>query len=172
MLSASRAVLIVLAVSLAAIGGAFAFEIIGGLKPCPLCLQQRVPYYVAILAMVGALMTQWTRLKEPQMPVLTFLALASLGFAVNVYFGVYHSGAEWGWWPGPPTCSGDGGAVPDFQAFKESLGTAKAPVRCDEAPIRIAGLSLAGYNVLISLFLMVVSALPVYAALKGARRAE
>jgi disulfide bond formation protein DsbB len=76
----------------------------------------------------------------------------------NSGLGVYHSGIEWKWWPGPQECSGSldnlggpGGLLKQLESI--SL------VRCDDAAWRFLGLSLAGYNALISLALALVAAL-------------
>ena len=79
----------------------------------------------------------------------------ALGMLWNAVLGMFHSGVEWKWWPGPQECSGapelGGGALLD------RLKTVNV-VRCDEAPWRFLGLSLAGYNALISLALAAVAA--------------
>ena len=82
------------------------------------------------------------------------LALLAIAAAMlwNAGLGTYHSGVEWHWWPGPQDCSG---AVPNFSAGGSLLDQINKTrvVRCDEAAWRFLGLSLAGYNVLVSLFL-------------------
>ena len=80
------------------------------------------------------------------------LALFAIAAAMlwNAALGVYHSGVEWRFWPGPQDCSG---TVPNFStggSLIDQMNKAKV-VRCDEAAWRFLGLSLAGYNVLISL---------------------
>lgn len=135
------------------VGGALAIEHIGGVRPCPLCLDQRIAYYAAVpLAILAALLPQrrwmWARL--------IFAALA-LGFAVNAGLGVYHAGIEWGWWPGPEACSGVAPIAATPGALLDSLANSRV-VRCDEAALRIFGLSLAGYSALLSLLLMAFAA--------------
>jgi len=80
----------------------------------------------------------------------------------NAGLGVYHSGIEWHWWPGPQECSG---VIPDLSggSLLEQLQRTRV-VRCDEAPWRFLGLSLAGYNVLISLALAAIALWGVAAA--------
>ena len=82
-------------------------------------------------------------------------------FAASALFGVYHAGVEWGFWPGPAECTGDFKPAPGANLL-EQLKTVKV-VRCDAVAIRILGLSLAGWNA-------VVSALVAALALSGARR--
>ncbi len=146
-----RAAFIVFAAATATLVGAWIFEYYG-YAPCELCLKQRWPYYAAIPLSLGLALRG-----EYNPPLarsgLYLLALTMLGSAI---FGVYHSGVEWKWWPGPDTCSGDGGlsgGLPDLS---------KPAVMCDEPAIRILGLSLAGWNAIISLALAIV-------ALRGAR---
>lgn len=131
-----------------ALAGALAIEFIGGIAPCPLCLDQRIAYYAAIpLALVAFAL--WPGVKPASRAVFAVLAA---GFLINAGLGVYHSGIEWGWWPGPDACSG---MAPLATTPGELLESLKRPrvVRCDEAALRIFGLSLAGYSALLSLLL-------------------
>ena len=126
--------------------GAWFFEYGLGLPPCPLCLQQRIPYYVAIpLAAIVALAAQR---HAPRALLIAGLAAIALAMLTGATLGVYHAGIEWKWWPGPQDCSGP--LVPlGARGMLEQLQSINI-VRCDEAPWRFLGLSLAGYNVLIS----------------------
>lgn len=127
------------AVALATIIGAWIFEFAGYL-PCELCLLQRWAYYAgAPLALILA----WFNPPWLKRGLLVF-GLLWLGSAV---FGVFHSGVEWGWWQGPSSCSGGGGEL----AFGDGLPDLSKPaVMCNEAAIRILGLSLAGWNAVVS----------------------
>lgn len=142
----------VLCVGLAAIAAALAFEHIGGYKPCPLCLQQRIAYYVAIPAALAAIV-----LARPGRGMLIrgLVTLCGLAFLVNAGLGAYHSGVEWQWWPGPASCAGDVTGL----ATANLLGALQQTevIRCDEAPWRLFGLSFAGYNAVISAGLAVVA---------------
>ncbi|WP_373502504.1 disulfide bond formation protein B [Aestuariivirga sp.] len=141
-----RAALLILAVAAATIAGAWIFEF-AGYAPCDLCLKQRWAYYVAIpLALAVALIS-------PSSPSLARYGLAGLALVWlgSMVFGIFHSGVEWGWWPGPTTCTGTGqltGGLPDLST---------PAVMCDKAAIRILGLSLAGWNAVISLGLAIVA---------------
>lgn len=132
----------------AAILGALGFEHIGGFKPCPLCLQQRWAYYAGIPALYLALVLlsmDWRRTAS-----LVFFAVA-LGFLANAGLGVYHAGAEWKFWPGPETCAAAGAqTTTDAGNLLGRLGQTVV-IRCDEAALRVAGLSFAGWNVLVCL---------------------
>src|SRR5262245_52720055 len=145
-----------LALALATILGALAFEHLGGYAPCPLCLQQRYAYYggIPILGLAVWLLT----LGRNGLAALLLAAVAAIFFA-NAGFAAYHAGAEWKFWPGPDTCAaagdalgagGGGGLLKDLQTTHV--------VRCDEPALRIFGVSLAGWNVLISLTLAAGSA--------------
>ena len=84
---------------------------------------------------------------------LAVLALAALG---NAGLGAYHAGVEWGFWQGPTDCTGP---VVDFGkagTLLDRLDKVKV-VRCDEVQWRFLGLSLAGYNVLISLLMAAIA---------------
>jgi len=142
--------LFVAAIAAAAILGAFYFEYFMKLAPCPLCLEQRIPYYVGIpLALVVAF-AAWRKAPAPLVGV-GFATLAIV-FLIGVGLGVYHAGIEWKFWPGPTECSGPLGQLGGGGGLLEKMQTT-AVVRCDEAAWRLFGISLAGYNVLISLFL-------------------
>lgn len=141
----------------AAILAALAFEYIGGYQPCPLCLQQRWAYYAGIPAAFLALVL--LSMAKPRVAGLLLFAV-SLAFLANAGLGIYHAGAEWKFWDGPQTCSGGGvpaplGGVPG----KGLLGALEqaSVQRCDEAPWRFAGLSFAGWNVVISVLLVIAS---------------
>ncbi len=140
--SPSNTLALILGIAVATILGALLFEYFGFL-PCELCLLQRWPYYVAIiLAAVGLGMAG-------SVPKTTsfFLALLGIVFLCSTIFGIYHAGVEWKFWAGPDTCTGGGGltiGLPDLS---------KPAVMCDEPALRILGLSLAGWNAIISLAL-------------------
>ena len=159
----STAAVTIAAIGLAAILGAYFFQYVIGLPPCPLCLEQRFAYYVSIPLAAMALLGLSVGSSRK---VLT-LALAAIAAAMlwNSGLGVFHSGVEWHWWPGPQDCSG---AVPNFSAggsLLEQMNKTRV-VRCDEAAWRFLGLSLAGYNAMISLFLAAVAAWGAWGAWK------
>ena len=84
---------------------------------------------------------------------LVLIALAALG---NAGLGVYHSGVEWGFWPGPTECTGPIGNLGSAGSLLERLDSVRV-VRCDEVQWRFLGLSLAGYSVLISLLIAAIA---------------
>jgi disulfide bond formation protein DsbB len=130
--------------AIATIVGALVFEHVFGLAPCPLCLRQRIPYYAAIpIALAAAaLPARWSRVG---------VGLLTLIFLVSAGLGVHHAGVEWGWWPGPSDCVGAPAPAPGGMGdFLNQLQTTRV-ISCTEAAWRFLGLSLAGWNVLISL---------------------
>jgi disulfide bond formation protein DsbB len=134
----------------AAILGAYYFQYVLGLQPCPLCLEQRIAYYVAIpLALILAF-AAWRG--APRALLTAGLAIIALAMLVNAGLGAYHSGIEWKFWPGPADCSGPVTNLGRASDLMKQLRNVQV-VRCDDAPWRFLGLSLAGYNVLISLAL-------------------
>jgi disulfide bond formation protein DsbB len=133
----------------ATILGAYFFQYVLGLKPCPLCLEQRVPYYLAIV--VAAVVAFVAAKDAPSMLLRLGFALLILIMLASVGLGVYHAGIEWKFWPGPTECTGELGSFGGGDLMKQIQTT--SVVRCDEAAWRLFGLSLAGYNVLISLAL-------------------
>jgi disulfide bond formation protein DsbB len=143
-LNPGRAAFLIFIVALATISGAWIFQYLG-YPPCHLCLQQRWAYYIAIpLALATGLLAEHNTAAAKGL--LYLLALIWLG---SMIFGIYHSGVEWKWWPGPDTCGGDlSGGLPNLSG---------PVIRCDEAAIRILGLSLAGWNAVISLGLAAVA---------------
>ena len=149
------AALVVFAGSTATILGAWYFQYVLKLPPCPLCLEERLPYHIVIplsLLLVIAAIVRAPR----ALIIVGFLAIIAAMLA-SAALGAYHAGVEWRWWPGPAECSGP---MTDFTT-KPLLDQLRSIhiVRCDEAAWRFLGLSLAGYNVLISLALAGIAAL-------------
>lgn len=147
--------------SVAMLGAAHAFERFGGLAPCLLCLRQREVYWLALgMGLALVLLERFGR-RWPSLPLARW-GLAALA-AVFVYGGGlagYHAGVEWHFWPGPAACAPSSGGL-SARAVLEALGSAQKAPSCDEAPWRLAGISMAGYNALISLGLAIASAIAV-----------
>ena len=152
---AVTAVLAIFVVSLATLAGAWFFQFVLKLPPCPLCLEQRVPYYVVIP--LSLLLAVATHLRAPRSVVAAGFAAVLIAMLCSAALGAYHAGVEWRFWAGPTDCSGP---VTDFTAKGPLLDQLRSirVVRCDEAAWRFLGISLAGYNVLISLALAAVAA--------------
>ena len=139
----------------ATLAGAWFFQLVIGLAPCPLCLEQRLPYYIAVPLALGAAGLAWAG-RNAQARVL--LALVGTLLAFGAVLAAYHAGVEWKFWAGPATCSGAGPVQGGMGAgsLLSQLDAVRV-VRCDEAPWRLLGLSLAGYNVLIAATLSLVA---------------
>jgi disulfide bond formation protein DsbB len=138
---------------------AHAFEIFGHLPPCTLCYREREVYWAALtIAVVGvigglfSLNTRWTHLISL---VLALVFLCGAGLAA------YHAGAEWGFWPGPSTCAGGSAHVGAADLASLLKSSRIAPPACDKAAWVFLGLSMAGWNALISLGLAALSGLAV-----------
>ncbi len=146
--AAFTAALAIAVIAAATLAGAWFFQLVLDIQPCPLCLEQRYAYYLAIPL---ALLVAGAAAKNASRPLLVIgFALLAAAALYNAGLGGYHAGVEWGFWQGPTDCTGP---VLDFGkagSLLENLDKVKV-VRCDEVQWRFLGLSLAGYNVLISL---------------------
>src|SRR5436309_2707716 len=145
----------VFVVGLAAIGGAWGFQLIGGYVPCKLCLEQRVAYYVGLPVALAALLAALAGAKPTV--VRTLLIIAGLIFATGIYLGAYQAGAEWKLWAGPSDC-GATGAGPT-QSTGDLLNQLKNihVVSCTEASWRFLFLSFAGWNAVVSALLLAIA---------------
>jgi disulfide bond formation protein DsbB len=143
--------------------GAWFFQYGLGLKPCPLCLEQRYPYYFAIPLAVLVLMGE--SVGSSRKVLIGALVAIAAGMLWNAGLGTYHAGIEWKLWTGPRDCSGTLDSLGSASDLLNQLQT-MSPVRCDEAAWRFLGISLAGYNALISLVLAAVAGLGAWAALR------
>jgi len=148
-----RTVLItVLALTIATIAAAWGFQLIGGYQPCPLCYQQRWPYYVAIV--LGLLLLAATSRGNSPALLRGGLVLLGLIMLVSAGLGIHHAGIEWQWWTGPAACSGD--FTPRGGSLLPNLDRPSV-VSCSEPQWRLFGLSFAGYNAVISTFIAALS---------------
>jgi len=151
-LSAALAVALIAAATLA---GAWFFQLVLDIRPCPLCLEQRYAYYLAVP--LGLFVAFVAARGAPRQVLLAGLALLALAALANAWLGAYHAGVEWKFWQGPTDCTGP---IVDFGKagnLLDRLDSVKV-VRCDEVQWRFLGLSLAGYNVLISLAMAAIAA--------------
>jgi len=139
MTSFQKARALALLIPAALLAGAWGFQLIGHLYPCEMCHWQRWPHYaalpIALLAFVPGL---------PQRPL---VVLAAIAIAISGAIGVAHAGVEYHWWQGFTPCTST------FSSGGDTLSAImKAPVvRCDAPQWTFAGVSLAGFNAVISL---------------------
>lgn len=145
-LSRSQLILIAMLGSAALLAGAFGFQYIGGLAPCQLCLWQRWPHAAAVLIGVLALVLGWRVLA-------LFGGLAAL---TSAGIGMFHVGVEQKWWEGLASCTaGSIKGLSTADLLNPNIVVA-APVRCDEIAWQLLGVSMAGWNVILSLGLLVI----------------
>ena len=152
---ALTAALAVTAIAAATLAGAWFFQLVLGLVPCPLCLEQRYAYYLAVP--LGVLVAIAAAKDAPRPVLLAGLALLTLAALGNAVLGGYHAGVEWKFFQGPTDCTGPVGNLGSAGNLLERLETVKV-VRCDEIQWTFLGLSLAGYNALISLLMAAIGA--------------
>ena len=129
--------------SAAILAGALGFQFIGGLAPCPLCIWQRWPHVAAVVIAVAGVTVLWRHTRPLAVAgMLTMLAGAGLG--------LYHTGIERGWWPGPDTCAASD--IANLSTNQLMARIMSAPlVRCDQVAWDFLGLSMASWNAAISL---------------------
>jgi disulfide bond formation protein DsbB len=137
------------------VGTALGFQYIGGYIPCALCYLEREPYYygipVAILAAIAA------AFRAPAWVTKGLLAIVMILMLVDAGIGSYHSGAEWGFWPGPSTCSTPVNSVTTNAGnLLNDINAVHGP-SCTKAALRVLGLSLAGWNVIANLILAAIA---------------
>lgn len=149
---------ILIAASAATIGGALFFQHVLGYVPCSLCYLGRQPHYFAIgAALIAGILSREANIG---IGVLFFLGLCVAAYLAGAGISAYHAGVEYHWWEGPETCAGGNLVSNSLQDLQSALEGGAKPPRCDEAAWSLFGVSLAGFNFLISLVLAGLSALP------------
>lgn len=144
------AALLLVTGSALALAAAWYFQLVVGLAPCPLCLDQRLPYYAAIpLGLLAFAAARTGRITLARV-LLGVIGLAMVG---NMGLAIFHAGVEWKFWSGPTACTG---APVMTGNVLSALKGARVP-RCDEAAWRLFGVSMAGWNALIAAGLAVVA---------------
>jgi disulfide bond formation protein DsbB len=152
---ALAAALAIAAIAALTLAGAWFFQLVLDIRPCPLCLEQRYAYYLAVL--LGALVALAAARDAPRAVLVAGLVILALAALYNAGLGGYHAGVEWGFWPGPTECTGPVLDLGKAGSLFDNLDKVKV-IRCDEVQWRFLGLSLAGYNVLISLLMAAIAA--------------
>jgi disulfide bond formation protein DsbB len=142
-------------IAAATIAGAWFFQLVLDIVPCPMCLEQRWAYYAIIpLAILIAIAAKQGAPRGVLLAGLALIAFAALG---NAAFGAYHAGVEWKFWPGPSSCTGSAALNLGGGSLLDQLDKVKV-VPCDVVQWRFLGISLAGYNALISLLMVAIAA--------------
>ncbi|MEZ5785533.1 MAG: disulfide bond formation protein B [Xanthobacteraceae bacterium] len=147
---AVAAALIVAAASAGTLIGAYIFQYVVEIPPCPLCLEQRIPHYIAVP--LGLAVAVAAAKGAPRWLVTAGLAALTLALLTTAGIGLYHAGVEWKLWAGPADCSGPITSFGEAGSLLQQMQQATV-VRCDEVLFRFLGLSLAGYNAVVSLIL-------------------
>ena len=151
--------LIALLLPLALLGGALGSQYLGGLAPCEMCYWQRWPHGAAIvfagLAFIAAPTSERSR---------TLTLLAALAIAISGAIGIYHAGVELGIFEGLTTCAAAAGGASNTELLNQIMKTPL--VRCDQVQFAFLGISMAGWNAILSLG---GAALIVWLTLRGRR---
>ncbi|MEZ5893513.1 MAG: disulfide bond formation protein B [Parvularculaceae bacterium] len=148
------------------LAGAHLFEKVGGLIPCILCLDQREAHWTALA--VGAAGLVAARLFKSRLGAAAAVGAAALVYAVSAGLAFYHTGVEYGYWPGPALCAG--GAEINFDDIAASLTQKANGPSCEDVQWRFLGVSMAGYNLLISAGLFALSLLAALNETRAARK--
>lgn len=124
------------------LAAALAFQYLDGLPPCQLCIWQRWPHVVAILALLLWALTRWR--VWPWLGCLAALAASSLG--------LFHVGVEQGWWEFISSCTQDVplSVGPGAALLPDEGDIVAPPVRCDRIAWQFLGLSMAAWNAICS----------------------
>lgn len=149
-----RAQWLALLLPAALLGGAYISELGFGLFPCEMCWWQRYPHFTALaFAIIGFVAP----------PKRLWVGLAALSVIISGLIGGFHAGVEYGWWEGITGC-----AVVTDTSGDAIEAIMNAPlVRCDEAPWSLFGISLAGWNFIVS----VAGGLAIFALLARSKSA-
>ena len=144
-----------IALTLAAImlATAHAFERFAFLLPCQLCLRQREVYW-AVIAMAATGLVLWN-IRQNRRFMVAFNIMLALVFLTGAVVAAYHAGVEWKWWPAPTGCVE--GAVDVMNLSLDGIDERTATASCLDAPWRMLGLSMAGWNAIVSLILSAIS---------------
>ena len=131
------------------LGAAYFFQYVMGLAPCEMCLWQRWPHMLVIAAGVAALACY----KTPRLAG-ALLLLAIAGLVTTAALGLFHAGVELRWWQGPQACSGTIPTGLSAEELRKYLFSTKM-VRCDAVAWSLLGISMAGWNAILSAVLAI-----------------
>jgi len=149
------------------LAGAHAFETFGGLAPCKLCLDQREAHWAGLgVALAGVILAFALKARRAAAAAAGACALI---YVVSSGLAAYHAGVERHYWPGPKTCSGGGPVNVEGLDLGAELGAPASGPSCDAVAWEFLGVTMAGYNLLISAGL---AALCLVAAANAARNAR
>jgi len=144
-MSRNRVVLLAGLGSLGLLIGALLFQYVGDMAPCKMCYWQRYPHVGAIIIAGIILITG----------IGVFAVLGLLSALITAGIGGFHAGVERGWWEGPQSCTST--SIDNLSTEELLAQIMSAPmVRCDEIPWQMFGLSMAGWNMVVSICLAVL----------------
>lgn len=147
--------LLTIGISAAALAGAYFFQYVVGLQPCILCLYQRVPHGLIVILGVFALFL--ARKPSGQKQAAFVILLISLLYFIGTGLGFYHAGVEQHWWVSFLEACSNPMISSGTQDLLSQIENAKS-VRCDSVPWQMFGISMAGYNGLLSGLMAVYTA--------------
>lgn len=149
------------------LAGAHLFERVGGLVPCILCLDQREAHWTALGVAFAGLMV--ARLLNSRLGAAAAVGAAALVYAVSAGLAFYHTGVEYKFWPGPAICAPSTGDV-DIGSITSALTQKSDAPSCEDVQWRFLGVSMAGYNLLVSAGLFAFTLAAAIAETRRARR--
>lgn len=145
-----------LAASLIMLAGAHAFERFGNMPPCALCLHQREAYWAA--ASIGLFAIIVGQFRNDVLGKRAFSLLLACAFGAGALIAGFHVGVEYKWWPGLAECASGGAYTTSTDLLGYLAKTMDVPA-CDKVPWSLLGVSMAGWNMLVSLGLAAASVL-------------
>ncbi|WP_439634822.1 disulfide bond formation protein B [Glycocaulis sp.] len=160
--------LIAAGVSLALLAGAFAFEYIGGLLPCPMCVTQRWAH----AAIAGAGITVFLALRALPLPDLSArlgVGLVGVLSLVSAWHAIHHVLVEYGILDLPPSCAGVSSGPVSLAQMEALFDSARTIPQCNEVVWSLFGVSMAGWNAIASLGLAAISFLVLINAMRRPR---
>lgn len=166
-----------MAVSAVLLAGAHLFERVGNMPPCLLCLDQREVHWAALA--LGAATLGLSRLvPHPDRIFAAVLGAMTLVYLFSGGLAGYHAGVEWGFWPGPQGCAVNGdmalaaarNASLNAEDILSNLSEKAPGPSCTDAAWRMMGISMAGYNTLISFALTGFAVVACRQAARGLRQ--
>lgn len=146
--------LIITGVSTGALAGAYYFQYVIGLQPCMLCLYQRVPHAIIIVLGVGAFILGWAFRKPKQTAFMVLLC--AIGYCIEAILAFYHAGVERHWWMSILEACSNPMISTGSKDLLSQIEKAES-VRCDSIPWEMFGISMAGYNAILSLGMFIYS---------------
>lgn len=150
------------------LAGAHMFEKFGGLAPCILCLDQREAHWTALAVAIAGLVI--SKVFKSKLGAAAAVGAAALVYVVSTGLAFYHTGVEYGYWPGPAICSGGGLGGLDLNDLAASLNQRADAPSCEDVQWRFLGISMAGYNLLASAGLFAITLLAALTETRSARR--